>query len=456
MCAKRVKEEECEEQVCGSKEESERRRQLVFRQPRLVLRRADVSDGHVGLKRQVPKPTHIQEEEQEEGLPVVKDEKDLETFSIKEEVEDNITKMLVMFVPLKGEDDENKVQCEENRGAELRSSSSSRRVTSERDRDHCGGSQADSLLAPLSDSDDMTSHSSFTDDEPSKGEMTRHRDKKCWKCSQCDKTFAYKSVFIKHMMIHTGEKPFACSVCGKRFTQRANLTTHARTHTGEKPFTCQICGTSFSTKGSLRSHTRTHTGETPFVCSFCGKRFTQRGRLTDHTRTHTGEKPFSCSVCGKNFSLKGDLRRHTRTHTGEKPFSCSVCGKTFSVNGRLTRHTRTHTGEKPFVCPVCGKRFTERDTLKRHKRIHTGEKTAASVYDFSSKSKNVYPEQNAWRSTVEQQEPEHPHNHQEERPEPVHIKMEEEEEEEDTSNVPLTCVIVKSDDDEDDGQIEQN
>ncbi|XP_061536248.1 zinc finger protein 260-like isoform X2 [Phycodurus eques] len=355
---------EYEEELGCPKEENEPDRQLLDAafnlQHRTVLRGADITED-LRTEWQEPKPPHIKEEEE----PIL---------IKKEEEEEDITKFPQTGVPLKGEDEG---QSEESRGAEPPSSSSTHHMRTEAERDHCGGSQADGLLAPLSDSDDM-SHPPHTDenhhDKQSESAIICHTDNKRWKCSQCGKTFAYISSLKQHVRIHTGEKPFACSVCSKRFTQKGYLKKHTKSHIGEKPFSCTVCGQRFSVNESLKLHTRTHTGERPFSCSVCGQRFTQKGVLNRHTRTHTGEKPFSCSVCGQRFSVKDSLKLHTRTHTGEKPFPCSVCGQRFTQKGHLKIHAIIHTGEKPFCCSVCGQRFTQKGELKRHTRTHTGEK----------------------------------------------------------------------------------
>nr|XP_057926687.1 zinc finger and SCAN domain-containing protein 12-like [Doryrhamphus excisus] len=271
--------------------------------------------GTSTLKQEVPQPLQVKEEEEELWIT-----QEGECFIGLKETD--VTKLPLTVVSVKTEDHED----------EPLESSSEENMTTEADGDHCGGSQADNLLAPLSDSDDTTSHSADDTQEPLSSDTDWEGDMR----TQTDDNRSKKK---------TGTKHFTCSVCAKTFSRQSNLTQHMLMHTGERPFACSLCGKSYSYRKSLTYHMLTHTAEKPLSCSLCGHRFTQKSSMISHMRRHTIEKPFGCSVCGKRFPTKTRLVAHKKTHRGQTLFSCSVCGKNYTYKYLSKFHMIMHSKE---------------------------------------------------------------------------------------------------------------
>ncbi|XP_061748848.1 zinc finger protein 629-like [Nerophis ophidion] len=315
---------EYEEELCRTKRENERQRQMldaIFK-PEDELQREDVPDEDLPPEQQ---DWNSRVEQEEPGPPLIKEEEEdlepchdeeMEAAPAHSEVwtleEGDFTKFPVVRVIVNSEEVEVRGGSEKMGEAEPPSSSSSTQHM--KTDDVRNQSQAD--VAPRSDSED-SSRSPDSEDEDSKADKTRPADSKSLNCPVCGKMFTYGSYLTRHMRKHTGEQPYSCSVCGKGFSEKGNLMKHSRTHTGEKPFSCAICNKSFREPSTLNKHKRTHTGEKPFTCTFCGKTFSQSEHMKIHTRRHTGEKPYTCTVCNKSFIDCSTMVRHMRTHPAQ-------------------------------------------------------------------------------------------------------------------------------------------
>ncbi|XP_004381828.1 flt3-interacting zinc finger protein 1 [Trichechus manatus latirostris] len=227
-------------------------------------------------------------------------------------------------------------------------------------------------------------------------------------CSECGKSFRYRSDLRRHFARHTALKPHACPRCGKGFKHSFNLANHLRSHTGERPYRCSACPKGFRDSTGLLHHQVVHTGEKPYCCLVCELRFSSRSSLGRHLkRQHRGVLPSPlqagpslpglsapcsvccnvgpCSACGGAAGSGGEgpegagagpvswgLAEEAAAAAAASlpPFACGACARRFDHGRELAAHWAAHTDVKPFKCPRCERDFNAPALLERHKLTH--------------------------------------------------------------------------------------
>ncbi|XP_019745790.1 LOW QUALITY PROTEIN: zinc finger protein 271-like [Hippocampus comes] len=350
---------EYEEELCRSKEEIERQRQLldaVFKSPLEVGRhQAGVSPEH---RQHEPESHSVKEEEEEEKrehFPSVAPEqqREAELLRVKEEK--------------KEEEVEEEVQVREQ-------------------------------LEPLTELPDHGDVRAMSQGDPEERSGYRMR------------THELDDHLDQLMQTQNGDETnfklpndgnWTCSECGETFSQRSSLKSHASCHAGDKPLSCWFCARVFKHRSALERHTRIHMGEKPFSCSLCGSTFSCRTGLDDHMRIHTGDyllRTVSMDIC---FSFCLEM--------------CKVQMLKALVNERLNAAVEEIFGlfERTLVEyeeELC----RSKDVIERQRQLLNAREPSGRVdaTDVQSSQEDVPPEEEAEPSRVkeeEEDEPESPH-----------------------------------------------
>ena len=225
--------------------------------------------------------------------------------------------------------------------------------------------------------------------------------KKIYKCNECEKSFASKTVLEIHIgRKHLVTRDVPCLQCDKKFFDKHDLKNHITVvHNEERPFKCDECEYAFKRSSGYYEHKRRHKDTKDYECPVCHKTFKNKKSLVRCMEGHNLEgQTFPCHVAACDAVLKTpELQRchFKRMHTDKAAtisFPCTVCTKTFKTKSDLKRHTnKVHLKlERPFQCSVCPRKcYTEKE-LERHMNIHSGETFSCWYEECSAKSNTKY------------------------------------------------------------------
>jgi KRAB domain-containing zinc finger protein len=153
-----------------------------------------------------------------------------------------------------------------------------------------------------------------------------------FECQLCGRRYVHKHGLEEHHYAeHLMEYRFRCSQCEKTFRWRTGWEKHKSTvHGGIKRWCCWVCGYRTASVVHYRGHLAAcqskidSSPKYPCPKEGCEKRFFSSEALDVHLKTHdSGSETLPCETCGLEFSSEIEYFEHL----GENP-QCLSFGKT--------------------------------------------------------------------------------------------------------------------------------
>ena len=153
-------------------------------------------------------------------------------------------------------------------------------------------------------------------------------DKHMYDCKECEKTFAFNNMLVKHSKQH-----------------------HALSVT--------------QTNAAIMN--QVNYGITNYACNSCGKKFTAKRYLDKHRKSVHDEVEKYCNQCDYSCARTDTLKIHKQSKHDGVRYSCPDCDTVFSTNGSLITHKKVKHEGRRFNCDQCHHKSTHLKYLKSHK-----------------------------------------------------------------------------------------
>ncbi|GFY64645.1 hypothetical protein TNIN_268971 [Trichonephila inaurata madagascariensis] len=148
-------------------------------------------------------------------------------------------------------------------------------------------------------------------------------------CDMCNRTFQFRSHYLKHMKVHKDIVFHKCFKCAAAFNSFIQFRDHLETHEQGTALKCGYCSESFISPAARRLHENNHFIGKRFICEVWNRKFETEMSLQQHLPLHGPEKPINSGVYTGEFIQKKVEENSTHDHDGEKQLRCHICGKIF-------------------------------------------------------------------------------------------------------------------------------
>ena len=164
--------------------------------------------------------------------------------------------------------------------------------------------------------------------QPARKPQIRWRENHSFKCIKCNKHC--KSICALNQHFKEKHRPLQCYTCNKKL--------HSYKHV-DGQFECSDCNKTFPFKSPLEQHKPSHTTDRPHRCTEkgCKCSFSHKHDLKKHLKAHEDEE-YDCIRCDNSNPDDRLLKQQMNKHLKIPKYFCKKCEKGHVYSMQLKRH----------------------------------------------------------------------------------------------------------------------